>query len=86
MNSLKAGVPETVRVCQGIGGTLDTVVGKVRRAPRIFRRLGLEWFYRLLRGPRGVRRQKVLPLFVARLVGEKVRQVLGRRPRPDQAS
>ena len=37
-----------VKICQGIGGTLDTIVGNVRRAPWLFRVAGLEWFYRLL--------------------------------------
>jgi N-acetylglucosaminyldiphosphoundecaprenol N-acetyl-beta-D-mannosaminyltransferase len=52
-----------VAVCQGIGGTLDTIVGTVKRAPPLFCRLGLEWFYRLITDPRRIRRQIVLPVF-----------------------
>lgn len=40
-----------VRVCQGIGGTLDTIAGTTRRAPGWMRSCGLEWFYRVLRQP-----------------------------------
>ncbi len=36
----------------GIGGTLDVIAGKVRRAPLVFQKSGLEWLYRLLQEPR----------------------------------
>lgn len=70
---------ETVRVVQGIGGTLDTIAGTVKRAPAGWQRVGLEWLYRLLREPRRIRRQRVLPLFAARVLLEKIRPVLGAR-------
>lgn len=41
-----------VHVCHGVGGSFDVVAGKVRRAPRLWQKLGLEWFYRLLQEPR----------------------------------
>ena len=34
------------------GAILDFIGGKVRRAPLIFRRFGMEWMYRLLQEPR----------------------------------
>ena len=65
-----------VRVCQGIGGTLDAVTGDVPRAPAVFQRLGLEWFYRLIRQPSRWRRQIVYPRFVIEvLVDALVRRV-----------
>jgi len=67
-----------VRVCQGIGGTLDVIAGTVNRAPDIYCRLGLEWFYRLMEDPSRIRRQKVLPVFAALVVKEKVKMLLGR--------
>ena len=54
---------KTVRVCQGIGGSLDAVTGRVKRAPEFWCRIGLEWFYRLISEPKRIKRQKVLPLF-----------------------
>jgi len=63
-----------VNIIQGIGGTLDTIVGKVKRAPAIFCNLGLEWFYRLVSNPQRITRQKVLPVFAAQVIKEKVRQ------------
>lgn len=53
----------TVRVCQGIGGTLDTIAGTVKRAPRIWCSVNLEWLYRLLSEPKRISRQKILPVF-----------------------
>ncbi|WP_396956731.1 WecB/TagA/CpsF family glycosyltransferase [Nitrosomonas sp.] len=47
----------TVKICQGIGGTLDTIVGTVKRAPLFMQRLNLEWFYRLLQQPSRAGRQ-----------------------------
>ncbi len=62
-----------VRIVQGIGGTLDTVAGKVKRAPEIWCRYNLEWLYRLIKDPGRIRRQKVLPLFVALVMWEKAK-------------
>ena len=52
-----------VKLCMGIGGSLDVIAGHIKRAPSVLRRLGLEWLYRLLREPSRFRRQLVLPQF-----------------------
>ncbi|OPY13631.1 MAG: putative N-acetylmannosaminyltransferase [Syntrophus sp. PtaB.Bin138] len=62
-----------VRIVQGIGGTLDTIAGKVKRAPEAWCRYNLEWLYRLIHDPRRIGRQKVLPLFVALVMREKLK-------------
>lgn len=41
----------------GVGGTYDVFVGKVKRAPKSWQNLGLEWLYRLLSQPTRWRRQ-----------------------------
>jgi len=66
--ALHAASLDHVRVCQGIGGTLDTIAGTVRRAPRIWCDFSAEWLYRLLKEPTRIRRQRALPLFVFRLI------------------
>lgn len=50
-------------VLLGLGGSLDVYAGTVKRAPKIFIRLGLEWFYRLLKEPRRIGRMMRLPKF-----------------------
>jgi N-acetylglucosaminyldiphosphoundecaprenol N-acetyl-beta-D-mannosaminyltransferase len=54
-------------VMLGIGGSLDFVVGNVRRAPRWMSQHGLEWFYRLVQEPRRLWRRYLLedPPFIA---------------------
>jgi N-acetylglucosaminyldiphosphoundecaprenol N-acetyl-beta-D-mannosaminyltransferase len=65
-----------VRVCQGIGGTLDTVAGTVERAPKSWQKARSEWLYRLLADPKRIRRQKVLPIFAAKVLAAKLRSLL----------
>ncbi len=48
----------------GIGGSFDVIAGNVQRAPYAWRRLNLEWLYRLVREPVRWRRQLALPYFV----------------------
>jgi len=71
-----------VPVCIGVGGTLDVLAGKTQRAPRVWRRLGLEWLFRLIKEPGRIKRQLALPKF-AWLVLTKVRRT-GRRSQPLQ--
>ena len=61
-----------VKVCQGVGGTFDVIAGKVKRAPRFFRRHNLEWFYRLMKEPRRAIRQAALPGFIYQLARRKL--------------
>ncbi|OFX18675.1 MAG: glycosyl transferase [Bacteroidetes bacterium GWA2_31_9] len=48
---------------QGLGGSFDVYSGKVKRAPKIFIKLGVEWLYRLLKEPTRIKRQIVLVKF-----------------------
>lgn len=56
----------------GVGGSFDVFAGTVARAPRLVRRCGLEWAYRLAREPRRWRRQVALPKFVLAVAKEIV--------------
>jgi N-acetylglucosaminyldiphosphoundecaprenol N-acetyl-beta-D-mannosaminyltransferase len=38
-------------VTHGVGGSFDVFAGKVRRAPKIMQKIGLEWFFRMLQEP-----------------------------------
>src|SRR5579863_4796198 len=57
-----------VRICQGVGGTFDILAGRVKRAPILFRKMHLEWFYRLVSDPRRLLRQRALPKFAAQVL------------------
>ena len=58
----------------GLGGCLDVFSGNTKRAPAIFCRLGLEWFYRLLCQPSRIGRMMKLPLFLLHVMGERKRK------------
>jgi N-acetylglucosaminyldiphosphoundecaprenol N-acetyl-beta-D-mannosaminyltransferase len=69
---IEANLPHlNVRVCQGIGGTLDTIVGTAKRAPHAWQALGLEWAYRLLSQPSRAKRQLKLLAFVFEVLSLK---------------
>ncbi|WP_276353699.1 WecB/TagA/CpsF family glycosyltransferase [Cohnella caldifontis] len=63
-----------VPVMMGVGGSFDVVAGKLKRAPKLFRQLRLEWLYRLLQEPKRYKRMLVLPQFALKVMrdGEKV--------------
>ena len=53
-----------VSLMGGFGGTLDVLSGNAKRAPEIFIKLGLEWFYRLISDPKRIKRMARLPLYL----------------------
>ena len=58
----------------GIGGSLDVWSGYIKRAPRIFQILGLEWLYRTLTQPARIKRIfPAIPLFLAKVISYKKR-------------
>ncbi len=57
-----------VKVAIGVGGSLDGMAGRVKRAPIAFQKLGLEWFYRLLKQPTRFKRMLILPLFLKEVI------------------
>jgi len=67
---------ESVRICQGIGGTLDTIVGTVKRAPLFMQQLNLEWFYRLIQQPARANRQIRLFQFAWEIGIDRLRSLM----------
>jgi N-acetylglucosaminyldiphosphoundecaprenol N-acetyl-beta-D-mannosaminyltransferase len=59
----------------GVGGTLDVVAGKVKRAPEWMQNIGLEWFYRILQEPCRMWKRYTITntLFAGMLIKEKVK-------------
>ncbi len=56
----------------GIGGSLDVWSGTVKRAPEIFRKLGIEWLYRTVTQPSRFKRIfPALPLFLIKVLSYK---------------
>ncbi len=63
MQALRAYSPKTLFL--GLGGSLDVYAGRVRRAPRLFQQLGLEWLHRMLLEPRRLKKLPELLRFPA---------------------
>ncbi len=59
-----------VKVAMGIGGCFDVFAGRVERAPDIYCRLGLEWFYRLIKEPWRAKRMMALPKFALTVIAK----------------
>ncbi|MBB5173785.1 WecB/TagA/CpsF family glycosyltransferase [Texcoconibacillus texcoconensis] len=57
----------------GIGGSFDVLAGEVKRAPEIWQKLNLEWFYRLSKQPTRWKRMLALPRFVGKVMYQKVK-------------
>ncbi len=64
----------------GVGGSFDVLAGTVPRAPRLWRRAGMEWLYRLMQDPSRWRRQLALPRFALAATREAM-TLKGNRPR-----
>lgn len=62
----------------GVGGSFDVIAGRIERAPKLVRRFGLEWLYRLAKEPWRWRRQLALPRFVWLIVLDQLRTSLAR--------
>ena len=60
-----------VKLCIGAGGSLDVIAGNVKRAPKIFIKLNLEWFYRFCKQPSRIGRFVALPKFIITVMKNK---------------
>ena len=59
-------LPCKVTLC--VGGTVDIMANKVKRAPKLMRRIGLEWLFRLITNPARTKRMLDLPKFVIKIL------------------
>jgi len=66
-----------VAVCHGVGGSFDVLAGKVRRAPLVWQRLGLEWLFRVKQEPRRLWRRYLVTntVFCAIVAGAFLREL-----------
>ena len=74
-----------VGLCMGVGGTFDALAGTVKRAPKAWRALRLEWLHRLVRQPSRFWRQRRIFLFAflvlwTKIFGARVSTAASRRP------
>lgn len=53
-----------VGLVMGVGRSFDYYSGDLKRAPSWIRKMGMEWFYSLVKEPKRFKRQLVLPKFI----------------------
>jgi N-acetylglucosaminyldiphosphoundecaprenol N-acetyl-beta-D-mannosaminyltransferase len=59
------------KIIIGNGGTIDVLAGEINRAPEIYQKIGLEWLYRLIKDPKRIKRQIVIPKFLLKIILNK---------------
>jgi len=59
------------KIIIGNGGVMDVLSGNAKRAPEIWQKLGLEWFYRLIMDPSRIVRQLAIPKFIINVLLDK---------------
>ena len=60
-----------VDVAAGQGGTLDYEAGRIKRAPKLIQKIGMEWLWRLVLQPSRIIRMRVLPIFLIKILFKK---------------
>ena len=63
---------KNIGLIMGLGGSLDSYAGTVKRAPEIYIKLKLEWFYRLIKEPKRLKRMMKLPKFIFGTILHKI--------------
>ncbi|WBW99453.1 WecB/TagA/CpsF family glycosyltransferase [Oceanirhabdus sp. W0125-5] len=58
-------------IAMGVGGSIDILGGKIKRAPKWMINIGLEWVYRVIKEPFRIKRLFVIPKFILRGLKEK---------------
>ncbi|OGF49203.1 MAG: hypothetical protein A2044_06350 [Candidatus Firestonebacteria bacterium GWA2_43_8] len=61
-----------VPVTMGVGGSFDVIAGKIKRAPVVFRKLGLEWLFRMMIEPWRLKRNAALAGFIYLIIKNKL--------------
>lgn len=62
----------SVRLAIGVGGSFDVISGNIPRAPYWMQVVGLEWFYRVLKDPKRIRRLSFIPKFFLLVLKSKL--------------
>ena len=60
-----------VDVATGQGGTFDYEAGRIKRAPKLMQKIGLEWVWRLMKQPSRIERMRVLPIYLIKIILKK---------------
>ncbi|MHB1256310.1 MAG: WecB/TagA/CpsF family glycosyltransferase [Dethiobacteraceae bacterium] len=68
----KHGAASGAKLLMVVGGSFDVLSGRLKRAPLLYQRLGLEWFYRLIQQPKRILRVRIMPAFLAAVTQQRL--------------
>jgi N-acetylglucosaminyldiphosphoundecaprenol N-acetyl-beta-D-mannosaminyltransferase len=60
-----------VKISAGLGGSIDSIAGTVKRAPKVVQALGLEWLFRAILQPVRFKRLLKIPVFILKVMVER---------------
>lgn len=73
----------SVKLAIGLGGSIDVWSGHIKRAPKIFRQLCIEWLWRAVKEPRRLKILFDIPhFFIAVLIDKKTKSAPQKAKRP----
>ena len=61
-----------VGLVMGVGRSFDYYSGELKRAPDWVRKMGMEWLYSLIKEPKRIKRQLILPGFVWKVLNKNL--------------
>lgn len=62
------------KIFMGVGGSFDVYAGNVNRAPKWMINVGLEWLYRVSKEPWRIKRLKVIPKFLWKVLISRIKK------------
>ena len=68
-----AGLFPSCKLTMGLGGSIDVWSGEVKRAPKLFRKMRLEWLWRAIKEPRRLRILIDIPVFLFDIFSQKIK-------------
>lgn len=56
----------------GVGGMVDVIARAKKAAPAVIKRCHTEWLYRLIKEPSRIKRQKIIPIYISKVIKQKI--------------
>lgn len=65
----------SLRLSMGLGGSMDVWSGNIKRAPLFFRKISLEWLWRIMIEPKRIVYFTKIPIFLLKIISQKFKKV-----------
>lgn len=65
----------SVKICAGLGGSIDVWAGDIRRAPKFLQKIGAEWLWRMILQPKRFGELFSILKFLICVMGQKARNI-----------